>query len=238
MAKRGCGERTKGGIYLECPVGDVGMPVEHFLVDTPFVIDPDEYGLSPVGVKLVEKNGITHVFDIVGQEYYPNVADFVEEIRRMGLSRKVSPTLDFKRLTAQSKIILLHARAFDHNFSKFPSPPPCPKLKCGCSACQETAKSHSVAKGKRLSCMCAGLWWNDIEGGDPKAGGGVIRQMPAFSFQGAERPKNIKPKYELAMFMRLPINNIAVIKDPDHGRHEQAEAKAAEAGVPVMLKDE
>jgi len=244
MAKRGCGERTKGGIYIECPVGDVGMPVEHFLVDEPIRVDANQMGLSAVGVKVVPMKGIWHVFDIVGQEFYPNVADFVEEVRRLGLSRKVAPTTEFKKLTPQSKIILLHARAYDNNYQHYPKETlfPCPKNACNCGECRAIARQHAIPKGgKSLPCACAATWWHNIEGGEPASRDSldVVRVMPSFEYAGHARPPRIKkPDYSLAIFMRLPINNFAVIRDPEHGTHEMAEAKASESSIPVMLKDE
>lgn len=51
----------------------VSQPL-HFLCDPPVLVD--DWHLSPVGVQLIERNGITHIIDWVGSMYYPNVADF------------------------------------------------------------------------------------------------------------------------------------------------------------------
>ena len=63
--ERGCGSRKKGCVYLECPLSDSGLPIEHFIVDPPLDIDLTAYGVTPVGVKLFERNGVWHVLDWV-----------------------------------------------------------------------------------------------------------------------------------------------------------------------------
>jgi hypothetical protein len=116
--ERGCGERTEGGTYACVPTGVNGQPIEHFILCQPLRIDADEYGLTALGTKLVDVpetcpdcggTGVdifdpaqdclgckgetmiltTHVFDIIGRAHYPNIADFIEEGRRLGISRRL-----------------------------------------------------------------------------------------------------------------------------------------------------
>lgn len=55
---------------------------------------------------------VTHIFDIVGQDNYPNVADFIEETRRRGVSRRLELSPEgYARLTPRSRLIMLHKRA-------------------------------------------------------------------------------------------------------------------------------
>src|SRR5262249_38923290 len=77
--KRQCGYRKKGGVYLTVPTSEDGAPIEYFLVDPPQPVELGALGIAPRGVHLIENEGVWHVFDVVGQESYPNVADFVEE---------------------------------------------------------------------------------------------------------------------------------------------------------------
>jgi hypothetical protein len=124
MAARGCGDsRQAGGIYACCGLSPVGSPIENFLVDSPIPIDKNDYGLSSKGTTWLEKDGVWHLLDIVGENYYPNVADFVEEARRMGISRRLSGKLEFERLTKDSRIILLHRRVW-HYGSRRQAPGP------------------------------------------------------------------------------------------------------------------
>lgn len=56
---RGCSPRKSGGVYFETGISDKGQPVEYFLCDPPVPVD--DWHLSPVGVQLIERNGITVV---------------------------------------------------------------------------------------------------------------------------------------------------------------------------------
>ncbi len=114
---RGCAPRKSGGVYFECGFSPSGQPVEHFLCDPPVLVD--DWHLSPVGVQLIERNGVTHIVDWVGSMHYPNVADFIEEVRRFGLSRRLSSKLDFSRITPQTRILLVHQRAYVDNFEEY-----------------------------------------------------------------------------------------------------------------------
>lgn len=111
---RGCGTRVAGGIYAECGTSENGLPVEAFIMDPPEAI-PEHLHLAPQGVAWVERRGVWHLVDWVGSEHYPNVADFIEECRRYGLSRRVPRTAPFERLTPASRILLVHARAIITN---------------------------------------------------------------------------------------------------------------------------
>lgn len=113
---RGCGPaRDEGGIYAEVGLSPVGLPLSFFLVDPPIPVSCAALGLTPVGVTLIEREGVTHVLDWVGSTHYPNVADFVEETLLFGLSRRLPQTLDFARLGPLSRIILVHGRAHIDN---------------------------------------------------------------------------------------------------------------------------
>lgn len=80
MAARGCGaSRTKGGVYFECSLSPYGLPLENFIVDPPVPIDANEFGVTQIGVKLMERKGVWHVMDWVGSTHYPNVGDYLED---------------------------------------------------------------------------------------------------------------------------------------------------------------
>jgi hypothetical protein len=234
---RGCGSRQAGGAYACTDLGDWGLPLEAFLLDPPVVIDPDGIGLTPVGVTMIEREGATHLVDWVGSKFYPNVADFVEEVRRHGLSRRLSRKLDFARLTKDSKILLAHSRAHitchDAYYAGIrPLEVECP-----------TGRHLSVARSEWE--MCAGLWWYDVEGGiassylptDPLR---VVRRMPAFEYAAHQRPLN-RPRrdsdYHVALFMSLPIHRIAVINDHIASAHDETFARARESQLAVTLEE-
>ncbi len=137
--RRGCGYRQPGAAYLAVPLGE-------FLIDPPVVVDdPGALGLTSIGTTMIERGGITHVLDIVGREHYPTVLAFVDEARRMGISRRISRNSDFSKITPASRLLLLHPHADIANAPEFPTSEACP--------CQ--VPEH-VAEG--FTDMCARLW--------------------------------------------------------------------------------
>ena len=108
---RGCGTRTSGGIYLECGTGYGGRPLEAFLSDPPIPMTCD----SKVGVELIERGGVVHILDWIGEQNYPHAADFLEEGRKLGFSQRISKTLDLSRLSAESRIFVhAHGLVVNH----------------------------------------------------------------------------------------------------------------------------
>jgi hypothetical protein len=147
-ARRGCGHRQPGGAYLAVPLGPYGKPLEAFLIDPPTLIDGEALGLSAVGVTMVERDGVTHVLDVVGREHYPTVAEFLDEARRLGVSRRIARTSDFSRITKESRLILLHQHADVANAPEFPAAGRCP--------CEVDEHLEDGFSG-----MCARLWWQE-----------------------------------------------------------------------------
>jgi hypothetical protein len=148
--ERGCGTRQKGAAYLAIPLVPDGAPIEEFLIDPPVVVDPDELGISAIGVSLLAHPGgdgseITHVYDIVGREHYPTVAEFIDEGRRMGISRRIAANTDFAKITRESRLLLLHAHADIANAAEFPTDRACP-----CHIPEHREPDYSD--------MCARLW--------------------------------------------------------------------------------
>jgi hypothetical protein len=251
--ERGCGRRQAGGIYLEVGLAPGGQPTEHFLCDPPVPLDAAQIGLAPQGVILFDTHKGTHVLDWVGSVFYPNVADFVEEVRRFGLSRRAQRNIDFSRLAPGASILLAHSRAViadplpyyrqwsaDHGLAPFP----CPKG-------NETHANYPVtlaSVGRATpQCTCAGIWWQDIEDGksaicDSQHGtrchSAVTRTMPSFGYSGHAPADGVVGAYELGIFMRLPLSRIVVVNDPEGGTHEQAMQAASRSGLPIALVEE
>ena len=235
--ERGCGTRKRGGIYAECGLSPWGEPLEHFLVDPPVPIDAEALGLSPIGVTLLADpaTGATHVLDWVGEEAYPNPADFLEEVRRFGLSRRLPRTLPFARLDARSRIVLVHRRANMADATAYTADwrRPCPKQ---LPEHQQPATAPS---------LCAGIWWEDVADGVPIVPVGsddrqdarlVRRSMPSFSYLARSAPAEATPAYVPAIFARFPLSRLAVIEDPEGGSHEAAFQAAWQAALPVELE--
>lgn len=212
-AERGCGSRVEGGIYACVPTSPNGRPVEHFLCCPPIRIDADEYGLSNIGVKLIDLPEtclycggggkviahinpvpqdcpdckglglvpVSHVFDIIGGEHYPNVADFIEEARRLGISRRLElgDAKEYARLSSRSRLFLLHARAIIENPQDYINAmlPIEAAALMEAGGCPKNNPQHSVNIGateRGLTVLtpysadapgCAALYWHDIEPG-------------------------------------------------------------------------
>lgn len=222
---RGCGTRIANGMYATCGLSPAGRPIEYFLFDPPILDIP--LGVTPRGVQLVEHDGIWHVIDWVGSESYPNVADFVEETRELGLSRRLPSTLDFSKLTADSRILLIHAKAHivnwpDYRYGRHP------QYDCGCP---KAVEGHGLAFG----AMCAGLWWVDVVDSEPNLSF-HLRHMPAdFAYTCLPTPDNVDPVYQPGYFMWLPIRSIEIV------RGEKAAERAAlarKSSLPVVIKEE
>lgn len=212
--ERGCGRRMKRGIYAELGLSPFGRPVEDFLMDPP--VSVEGLDIAAQGVTWIERDGVWHLIDWVGSNHYPNIADFVEEIRNFGLSRRLPSNIDFGRLGITSRLIAVHARAIIENEA----------VRRGYRAsydapyvCLRGIEDHQ----KGVPETCASMWWEDVEGvkevdivtsdGEVK---GLVRTMPSFSYT----PKKARPEvqgriYRPAIFGSFPIGRLVVVNDPD-----------------------
>lgn len=233
-ATRGCGDRVAGGIYLETHTSPIGRPIEDFLIDPPRPLDAAALGLSPIGIKLIEIDGVWHVLDWVGEVHYPNVADFVEETRRLGLSRRAPRTLDFSKLTSASRIVLAHPRAYIVQAPRYLE-----HVDLVCPLALDGHTSRELAVAEYPQRMCAGLWWYDLDHrSDVEPGSLMRRELPSFTYEGHARPAGIEATYHLAAFLSLPIHNLAVIDDhADHDATEAAVKAATAAGIPTWVEE-
>lgn len=246
--KRGCGTRTKGALYFTTGIDSAGgKVVEDFLICPP-VPAPDRINLTPLGVRLFVRENeagefVTHIADWVGSDSYPNVADFIEEVRRFGLSRKIPQTI-FKQkkvwgydrvlrksvemltppFTAESHIFLAHRRAFIENGICYVQDVPfaCPT---------ETDEHVPGTTGDDLHCL--GLCYQDVEGGNaipghlfPRA---VMRTMPSFKYVGYAPPSPGVGQYseQPAFFASFPCTALELVA----GNAAQNASAAAAAGA-------
>lgn len=227
---RGCGEaRKRGAIYAElglAPKGK-GKPVEDFLIDPPALITFD---VPTQGIMPLERDGVTYLVDYVGSEFYPNVADFIEEVRRFGLSRRLPETLDFNQITGETRLLMVHKKAWINGPFAFPM---MEDLTCPC----DHPNDHWAQDG-----MCARLWWRDVVGGEPIRNYGdypgadltVEREMPSFAYVARRAPDNAIHTYQMAIFASFPLSRLVVVR----GEHERALDKARQAHINVEEVDE
>lgn len=242
--KRGCGaSRVAGAIYAEAGLSG-GAPIESFLVEPPIVTDLDALGVSPIGVTLVPGDlgaalDCCDVLDWVGSEHYPNVADFVEEARRMGVSRRLSSKLDYSKLGPESRLLLVHARAhvesWEEVYTTWRLSLP-PERRSDCWVCPKGRRGHE--SGNATGC-CIGTWWHDITDGAPDPSsvtGEVIRTVGSTSYKGW--PRGVTPACLPAIFAAIPIRRLVVIADPDGGTHQGSLSAARASALPVLLEME
>lgn len=235
-AERGCGRRKQGGVYAECGLSEGGRPVEDYLFDPPILL-PIDLDIAPLGVQLIERNGVTHIVDWIGTEYYPNVADFVEEVRQFGLSRRLPKNLDFGRITKQSRILLIHARAWINNVDEY-----------GWWECLTERQDHEpetmvpgLAALPPAQRCCSGIWWYDLQPesdttpASPLNPRIVNRHMPSFTYLAKLRPPGVKPLYMPAFFAAFPMSRLVVVDGADAARTYEA---MQAAHVPVAVVDE
>lgn len=258
MAARGCGSsRTVGGIYLEVPLGPNGRPVEDFLVD-PVIEVPENLDLAPRGVTLIErvvageKTGVWDVWDHVGEKHYPNVWDFVYEVKRMGMSRRVQPNLPFEKLTPDSRVVLMHPRAFIGNAGDLYRAIDAEEQEYNnegcwwhCPKCIHEHEQFPVyTRGSKDSMpTCIGTALHVVTGGDtvldpstpPRT---VEREVPAGTYRARKRPDNFAPQFSRGIFMVMPAYKLVVINDPDGGQHVKALERATRSKIDVELEDD
>lgn len=121
---RGCGTREECGVYAESGLSVYGDPLEAFLFDPPLPFKAP----SALGVHLVDRptpitdadgtvrtETVTHIVDHVGSSHYPFPADFIEEAREHGASRRLPPNVDLSRLSVHSRLLLVHSRGLVEN---------------------------------------------------------------------------------------------------------------------------
>lgn len=248
---RGCGSsRDAGGIYLEC--GDDeggGLPMWELIQDPVKSVDIKALGLSPVGVKLVEVDGVWHVFDWVGAEHYPNAADFIEEAVRLGISRRISRKEDFSKLTSASRLVLVHPRAVIAEVPDWLKMRECP-----------CPTGHVGHDGSHFNCA-GSLWhiahpqttdsrpmdhnyepptdefpeWAPRRATAPGCTS-ARRRMPAFTYNVGLRVLDLE--LSPGIIMVAPIERLAVVNNPSNRSDtEEAASAAMTSTIPVHLMD-
>jgi hypothetical protein len=232
---RGCGVRKRGGIYLVVPLakpGEGGRPLTDFIVDPPSPVDPEALGVSPVGVSLIEHGGVWHVLDWVGSDNYPNVADFIEEAARHGISRRLSQSFDFAKITSASRLLLIHGRGTIDD--------PTPYYEGIDGDTYPCITRHADHLINPPTEMCATVWWNDLDGGipyDEENARLVRRTIGDTTYFARATPFHASPVYRPAIFMSTPIPQLEIVKDMQNFTHEHAYEVASTAGVDVSFVD-
>lgn len=254
---RGCGRRVAGGCYAVTELSPVGLPLEHFIYCHPLRV-PD-IGLSAQGQVLKTRDGAygpeTLMFDHIGEGYYPNVCDFLEEGRRFGFSWHITPDTASK-LTAVSWAMPVHPRAFIINWRELAPRPAdsCPRRRDRHVVDMDLvdrdmgwyAMLYPEATGEYEYKMCSGWWWCDVQGGEVAALNAahelaeVRRQLPSLTYTAHLVSANTRRSYERGVIAKLPINAIEVINGGarTEENYDRLSETHAATGLPVKVVDE
>jgi hypothetical protein len=203
---------------------------------------------------LMDPFGVWHLVDRVGLTHYPYPADILEEGRVYGFSRRVQKNLGvylkegkrvkpgtkggafvsgFSLLTAKSRLLLVHDRAYLVNWSQYQEEWPVHPLEGGGTvegwACPKGYHAHDPALIQPDSAPCAGLYWEDLprpgqDSPDPWKQGkqyyrdqhaaprDVERVLPSLTYSARMRPEGVTPLYGgPAIFASLPITRLVQV---------------------------
>lgn len=251
---RGCGVRQAGGTYLCCPTGPGGKPIEYF------VLDPIKLWVSDFqrGFKVLPtKFGYNNIAIFVGESFYASCWDFVEETRRFGASRKVSPTFPFEQLTpGMSRMIFIHPSCYvpHDQYPWFEVNLETP-LDRYCSFSGVNFIEHFDSPGwhpkveKRTFCTFNHknlAYWFHWDKNNPKthvkSNDTFEVEMPSFSYQGTvpdvpkevcSSPKVIKEYLLPGAFLSLPLTHVEF----PYVENKQAKLRANKAGFETVVLD-
>jgi len=117
-AGRGCGRKRKeGGLYASMGLGEDGIHLSNFMLDppVPFLNGEPFQGVHEAPEYITtgwDTDEHLVLMDWVGEGGYATVPDFIEEVRRFGMSRRIPSTFDFKGVNyRQIWLALVHAKA-------------------------------------------------------------------------------------------------------------------------------
>lgn len=213
-----CGPgRTAGAIYAECGLTLAGRPLEQYLLDPPVPIEPGQLGLSAQGVTVItDERGVKHLVDLVGRSHYPCVADFLEEARTHGVSRKVPVTTDLMGLGPQSTLILVHARA-------------------------QLKNAHALGLTSQATCpngvhqpgeaCCAQHWITPAVTHPPHTRETASARYTVYP----PAPTAPEARFGHALFAAFPITALSIIRSHDGSVNERAQQAARKSSLPVHV---
>jgi hypothetical protein len=256
MGARCCGgSRDAGGVYLEVGLSPYGRLLEDFLIDPPIPV-PADMNLTALGWNYFTRGETVHIIDVIGQDNYSTPTRWLEETRRLGVSRRArrdDPHL--KLLTPDSMIFMVHARGWVSNWADYyrawaaeqPGAPegsdevterldwPCPKR----------IMNHRFPSPEDLAGQCcAGFWWQDEDEPHGKVGDpqwveaapnlhelttqrAVYVHIPCGRYMAWSRPAGLVPEYRPAFIARFMPTRFVVVAAPD-GSHEETAARLRE----------
>lgn len=255
---RGCGSRAAGGLYFVVKpcrrLSDLSRPLDDFLLCPPWPVDRVSAGIPARGVAIIERPGLPGVFDVwdhVGSEHYPNVADMLEEGRKMGFSRRASNTMDYSMLTPKSRLILLHNKTVAVNAQAAWAPLAEERLRLDETPLLPKCRARKAAHFPLTDYgqTCSALWYEDIRGDvawDPKSDRprDILRTIGSTTYAArrwfakgdmVEAPRIV---WAPGAFVMLPLQGFEVVGDGGSEREQKSLAAASRSTLPVEVVEE
>jgi len=255
---RGCGTRVKGGVYAAVDFSIFGAPVESFLFDPVLPIDFDEMGLSkrvPI-LREVGGSGELMLFDWVGETHYPNIADFIMEVKRMGFSRRLElPVSQYKKLHDKQKIVMVFPnawmtkKALEHYY--YERAPMLAEDGYKWDICPHDDHEHRL-QNKLVNC--AGLHWNRVDYGSQKIDDNfearglsspryVARTIGSTKYRAACSPNSALDEITVDQFKpgavaMFEIKKLAIIADHESKQHDEKIKKLKGCQIPWSVVNE
>jgi len=210
-AVRGCGKRRQGGLYAAVGLSaNGGRPLEEFMIDPPIMWTQGPFrGTRFEG----HKDGACDLVQWVGEQFYPFVPDFVEEGRKLGFSRLLSPKLDLSKVRPyQSRLIFIHSHAYAGGSYKLQDreasyrPHPDMRLLCAHSTNKTYAHSPCVFATWELSALTTEAK-HRVDEATPEV---AHITTPSVKYS-VLKPLKANLSYSPALFLTLPLTHFEVI---------------------------
>lgn len=259
--ERGCGRRKPGGLYLECGLSKRGVSPEELMYDPALVLPP---GLDLINkpqilprlcpilnagqvidyepeFDLLTGQPIYDVYIWIGEEFYPSLADFVEEARIAGISRQIPRTLKVELLTRASQMVLVH---------------PCARLRiwrdlCLPKECRQHRAAHDLAwfEQNRLSAAeekeqwkgpCVFKAWEVLPKDEACEVITLPGEEPAYYRRVGEHTYRYSPTdedlpgdaWDPGIFMRVQITGAALV----YAQSESGEKKVNQSALERLMR--
>ena len=245
--RRGCGaRRDPGTIYStwlsrkKDPSHRKGM-LKYFLWCPPWVVFPEQLGLTSSGVKIIERSdgsGIFDIYDVIGREHYPWFTDFFVEADAMGTSRKIARTSRFDLLSPESQHLYIFS------LGSLVDPTSFYKDRLDIEQCPLGHEHHDRPVNGFYE-MCTALLWEAVEKyEEPRVYNRAIpfnrpkNESPIAVYQCARMVKG-DHEWEWAALLHTPIE-FEVVADPLSSIDDQAMEVLANAdnGIPYMMVED
>ncbi len=246
--ERGCGDaRQEGGVYIEVGMSPSGMPLEHFLIDSPWKL-PEGWGANELANKATlqqDATGVWHIIIWVGANFYPYAPDYIEETRHMGVSRHIPRNFEFEKISRDTTLIFVHSKAYITNWLSLTPPTLCRKHKryhvaghvCTCPS-STTEDIHPAIVNRmpipvrRGPCLFKTYYTIPQNEGSPADNKMYLRKIGGSAY--FYKPTHEEAHYRPAIFMRMRPTGIAIIEDEAGHVDPHVMDRAGRAGIPVF----